>query len=96
MYLRHNTYVPLHDHEILKWSVYCADVALTLVNQGNSADLPYCLVDLPEEIKYEKNDGENFTNQADNIGGVSVLCDIILSWAINQRIGQYKQENNVQ
>ena len=71
-------------------------MALFLPNQCNTYDLPFCLVDILQEVKYEKNDGKNFTNQTDDISGVSVLYWIVLSWAIDKRIGQQKQENNVQ
>lgn len=63
----------------LKWSDYCAGIALIVTNQRNTFDLPYCLVDLLKEVKYEKNDGKNFTNQAEDVSGVSVLHWIVLS-----------------
>ena len=92
----HNTCTSLRNPKTLKWSDYCADIALTVPNHWNTYDLPYCLVDIRKEVKYEKNDGKNFTNQADDISGVSVLHWIVLSWTIDKRIGQKKQENNVQ
>ena len=92
----HNACASLRNPMTLKWSDCCVDIALILANQWNTYDLPYSLVDIRKEVKHEKNDWKNFTNQADDVCGVSVLSWIVLSWTIDQRIGQNKKENNVQ
>ena len=58
---------------------------ISIVKLYNS---PFRLVDFLEEVKHEKDDGDNFTEQTQTICFTTVLCWIIKCGAVDKCVGQ--------